>query len=69
MGDPGLVLTFDYGSFSSSCRVVWLTVFFPRGFGHVRLIHSPCPEVVVSQSAGRIFQQPARKMGGPLDPL
>ncbi len=29
MGDPGLVLTFDYGSFSSSCRVVWLTSF-PR---------------------------------------
>src|SRR5450759_631000 len=25
MGGPGLVLTFDYGSFSSSCRVVWLT--------------------------------------------
>jgi hypothetical protein len=29
MGGPGLVLTFDYGSFSSSCRVVWLTSF-PR---------------------------------------
>ena len=25
MGGSGLVLTFDYGSFSSSCRVVWLT--------------------------------------------
>ena len=25
MGGPGLVLTFDYGRFSSSCRVVWLT--------------------------------------------
>ena len=25
MGGSGLVLSFDYGSFSSSCRVVWLT--------------------------------------------
>ena len=25
MGGPGLVLTFDYGNFFSSCRVVWLT--------------------------------------------
>jgi hypothetical protein len=24
-GRPGLVLTFDYGSFPSSCRVAWLT--------------------------------------------
>jgi hypothetical protein len=29
MGGSGLVLTFDYGSFSSFCRVVWLTSF-PR---------------------------------------
>jgi len=28
-GGPGIVLTFDCGSFSSSCRVVWVTSF-PR---------------------------------------
>ena len=29
----------DHGSFSNSCRVVLVDVFFPREFGHARLIH------------------------------
>jgi hypothetical protein len=38
MGGPGLVLTFDYAAFSVPARGL-VDVFFPRGFGHARLIH------------------------------
>ena len=38
MGGPGIVLTFDYGSFSSYCRVAWLSLV-PSGFGHARLTY------------------------------